>query len=165
MNYAKDLDPRKQRWLAKCVKDTGDAEDLDALLAHGGVKLMEVACSPASILSTKVAEKLGEESIRRISAWNGYKLGTPTTGDQKAREARDDAEPDRLWVSTRCGPMSNLTLGFNANNPLRAEDTRKRRYQAIKEYKGGCSWCTTRWHRASMRTGSGLSSARAGAAR
>ena len=34
---------------------------------------MEVACSPASILSTKVAEKLGEDSIRRISVWNGYK--------------------------------------------------------------------------------------------
>ena len=32
--------------------------------------------------------------------------------------------------------MSNLTLGFNANNPLRAEETRKRRYQAIKEHKG-----------------------------
>ena len=95
---------------------------------------MEVACSPASILSSKMAEKFGEGAIRRVSAWNGHKLGT-TTGNQKAREARDDAEPDPLWVSTRCGPLSNLTLGFNGNNPLRAEATRKRRLQAIKEYK------------------------------
>ena len=65
---------------------------------------MEVACSPASILSTKIAEKFGKDSICRISAWNGYKLGT-SAGGQKAREARDDAEPDHLWVSTRCGPM------------------------------------------------------------
>ena len=56
---------------------------------------MEVACSPASILSTKIAEKFGEESICRISAWSGYKLGAPE-GDRKAREARDDAEPDPL---------------------------------------------------------------------
>ena len=81
-----------------------------------------------------MAEKFGEGAIRRVSAWNGHKLGT-TTGNQKAREARDDAEPDHLWVSTRCGPLSNLTLGFNGNNPLRAEATRKRRLQAIKEYK------------------------------
>ena len=126
--------PRKQRWLAKCIKETGHTEDFDALIAHGGIKLMGVACSPASILITKMAEKFGEDAVRRVSAWNGHKLGAPA-GDQKAREARDDAEPDHLWVSMRCGPLSNLTLGFNGTKPLRTEATKKRRYQAIKEYK------------------------------
>ena len=109
-------------------------EDAEALMAHGGVKLMELACSPASILSTKMAEKFGQGAIRRISAWNGYQLGT-TSGNQRAREARDEAEPDHLWVSTRCGPLSPLTLGLNGSNPMRAEATRKRRLQAMREYK------------------------------
>ena len=79
---------------------------------------MEVACSPASILSTKMAEKFGEGAVRRVSTWNGHKLGTPS-GNQSAREARDDAEPDHLWVSMRCGPLSNMSI-----DPLRAETTR-----------------------------------------
>ncbi|CAK0871003.1 unnamed protein product, partial [Prorocentrum cordatum] len=111
------------------------AEDYEALMAHGGTKLMEVACSPTSILSTKMAEKFGKDAVCRVSAWNGFKLGTPG-GNQRAREARDEAEPDHLWISTRCGPLSNLTLGFDGSNPIRAEATGKRRLQAIKEYKG-----------------------------
>ncbi|CAK0903376.1 unnamed protein product, partial [Prorocentrum cordatum] len=130
-----ELDPRKQRWLAKCIQENGHFEDYEALMAHGSTKLMEVACSPTSILSTKMAEKFGEDAVCRISAWNGFKLGTPG-GNQRAREARDEAEPDHLWISTRCGPLSTLTLGFNGSNPIRAEATRKRRLQAIKEYKG-----------------------------
>ncbi|CAK0895531.1 unnamed protein product, partial [Prorocentrum cordatum] len=135
LNCTKELDPRKQRWLAKCIKENGHLEDYEALVAHGGTKLMEVACNPTSILSTKMAKKFGEDAVCRISAWNGFKLGT-NGGNQRAREARDEAEPDHLWISTRCGPLSNLTLGFNGSNPIRAEATRKRRMQAIKEYKG-----------------------------
>ncbi|CAK0836529.1 unnamed protein product [Prorocentrum cordatum] len=135
LNHVKELDPRKQRWLAKCIRESNSTEDFEALMAHGGVKLMELACSPASILSSKMAEKFGEEAVQRVSSWNGHKLGT-APGNQKARETRDKAEPDHLWISTRCGPLSTLTLGFNFSNPARAEATRKRRLQAIKEYKG-----------------------------
>ncbi|CAK0870312.1 unnamed protein product [Prorocentrum cordatum] len=134
-SFVPELDPRKQRWLAKCIKENGHLEDYEALMAHGGTKLMEVACSRTSILGTKMAEKFGEDAACRISAWNGFELGTPG-GNRRAREARDEAEPDHLWISARCGPLSNLALGFNGSNPIRAEATRKRRLQAIKEYKG-----------------------------
>ena len=77
LNYTKDLDPRKQRWLAKCIRESSHIEDLEALLTHGGVNLMEMACSPASILSTKMADKFGEGAIKRASSWNGHTLGTP----------------------------------------------------------------------------------------
>ncbi|CAK0796441.1 unnamed protein product [Prorocentrum cordatum] len=117
-----------------CIKENGHTEDLNALLAHGGIKLMEVACSLASILSTKMAEKFGEDAVRRFSAWNGHRLGTPA-GNQRAREARDDAEPDHLWVGMQRGPLSSLTLGFNGTSPVRAEATRKGRLQAIKAYR------------------------------
>ncbi|CAK0792341.1 unnamed protein product, partial [Prorocentrum cordatum] len=122
-------------FVAVCIRESNSTEDFEALMAHGGVKLMELACSPASILSSKMAEKFGEEAVRRVSSWNGHKLGT-SPGNQKARETRDKAEPDHLWIGTRCGPLSTLTLGFNTSNPARAEATRKRRLQAIKEYKG-----------------------------
>eukprot|EP00959_Pyramimonas_sp_CCMP1952_P281735 5888864-Pyramimonas_sp.AAC.1 len=81
-----------------------------------------------------MAEKFGEDAARRVSAWNGPELGAPA-GSQKAREDRDDAEPDHLWVSMRRGPLSSLTLGFIGASPLRAKAAGKRRPQAIKEYK------------------------------
>ena len=84
LNHTKEPDPQKQRWLAKCVKEQ-DHTDFEALFAHSGIEFMEVACSPASFLSTKMAEKFGEDSIKRVSELNGHKLGTPG-GDQKARE-------------------------------------------------------------------------------
>ncbi|CAK0873360.1 unnamed protein product [Prorocentrum cordatum] len=135
LNHVKEPDPRKQRWLAKCIRESNSTEDFEALIAHGGAKLMELACSPASILSTKMAEKFGEEAVQRVSSWNGHELGA-AQGNQKARETGDKAEPDHLWISTRCGPLSTLTLGFNASNPAGAEVAMKRRLQAIKEYKG-----------------------------
>ncbi|CAK0885734.1 unnamed protein product [Prorocentrum cordatum] len=135
LNYTEEPDPRKQRWLAKCIKENDHTEDLEALLAHGRVKLLEVACSPASILSAQMAEKCGEDAIRRASSWNGHKLGTPD-GSQKASETRDESEPDHLWISTKSGPLSTLTLGFNGPNPARAEAASKRRLQAIKEREG-----------------------------
>ncbi|CAK0832546.1 unnamed protein product [Prorocentrum cordatum] len=77
---------------------------------------------------------VGSQSASRrpamLSAWNGRKLGAPA-GNQKAREARDDAEPDHLWVSVRRGALSNLALCFNG----KAEAAGKRMPQAIKEYK------------------------------
>eukprot|EP00974_Lingulodinium_polyedra_P014213 1377036-Lingulodinium_polyedra.AAC.1 len=96
---------------------------------------MEVACSPKSILATKMAEKFGEGAIRRLSAWNDHKLGT-AEGNARCREARDQAAPEHLWVSTQCGPLSPVTLGLNGCKPKLAEVTRKRRATAIKEYKG-----------------------------
>ena len=51
----KELDSQKQRWLAECIKENGDTEDFEALLAHGGVKLMEVSRGPATPLSTRMA--------------------------------------------------------------------------------------------------------------
>ena len=131
----KELDAWRQRWLAKCIKETGHTEDFEALLAHGGVKLLEVSRGPASLLNAKMAEKCGQGAVRRISSWKGRKLGT-LQGNQDARDVRDSAGPDHLWVSIRCGPLSNLSVGPNEADPQKAEAARKHRLQVIKEYKG-----------------------------
>ncbi|CAK0839942.1 unnamed protein product, partial [Prorocentrum cordatum] len=70
------------------------------------------SCIAVEHSHTKMAEKFGEEAAQRVSSWSSHKLGA-AQGNQKARGARDKAEPDHLWISTR-----------------------KRRLQAIKEYKG-----------------------------
>ena len=80
--------------------------------APGGVRLMEIAYSPASTVSMKMAEKFGEDAVQQLSGWSGHRLGT-TQGNQEAREAREEADPDHLWISMRCGPLSPPNIDFD----------------------------------------------------
>ena len=103
----------------------------------GGTYLMELACSPMSSLSAEMEKQMGPGSAVRASIWNGHKLGT-VQGDKAARDTRDYHNPRHLWIASRCGPLSPITLGLNggSKNPVLVEKTRKRRIQAIREYKG-----------------------------
>ncbi|CAK0792580.1 unnamed protein product, partial [Prorocentrum cordatum] len=113
------------------------AEEVGAHLTPNMTKTaMKLEIRKAVLMKTKPAPTdFMDFGKHGVSSWNGRKLGTDQ-GNQKGRETRDKAEPEHLWISTWCGPLSTLTLGFNATNPARAEMTRQRRVQAIKEYKG-----------------------------
>lgn len=51
------------------------------------------------------------------------------------RDARDALQPDHLWVSTRCGPLSPAA-NLNMSRPDMVDIIKKRRLQAIRAYKG-----------------------------
>ena len=59
---------------------------VEALLAEGRAKLIELCCSPQSGLSAAMEQKAGENSAYRMSAWNGYDL-TTSGGGQRGAEA------------------------------------------------------------------------------
>ena len=70
--------------------------------------LMELACSPTSVLTAE-ATKRGLRADR-MSIWNGHDL-TCNEGIKKTLEVLKRERPDHLWISTECGafsPMQNI---------------------------------------------------------
>ena len=115
----------------------GQSEEIEtpawaALLAEQRIQLMEVCCSPKSILSEVVDNKLGAGSAVRLGSWNGYDL-TTKDGLAKARAERKHLRPKDRWVSTPCGPWSQMQK-INHRTPdqrARLAEKRRRSYEII----------------------------------
>ena len=76
--------------MAALMASLGEANAIewDCLLSCKRIQLMEVCCSPESILSSTMQKKKGDDSVCRISAWNGCDMSTQA-GLEKARELRN----------------------------------------------------------------------------
>ena len=64
----------------------------------GRLFLLEVACSPDSLLSSEVEKQFGPGSAMRCSLYNGYDL-TTNEGISKIFKVIDELHPCHIWIS------------------------------------------------------------------
>ena len=111
---------------------------LEALVRKGPTWLIEVACSPSSLLSKEVQQVAGYESAAiRCAHWNGCDLETKAGVAQVIRLINEH-QPRHVWISTECGPYSPMQSVNQRTEAQKAELLEKRR-KVLKQYLGGCA--------------------------
>ena len=107
------------------------------LAAKGSVALMEVACSPSSILSATVQQTTGHPtSAVRCAKWNGCDL-SKGSGVKLVLQRIELEEPSLVWISPPCGPFSPLQ-NANARTEAQRRDLQAKREEAMRIYVGAC---------------------------
>ena len=106
--------------------------------------LLEVACSPDSLLSSEV-ERQGLRA-KRCSLYNGFDL-TSCQGVRRVLEVIEELRPEHVWIATECGaysPMQNINQRTERQKNELAEKRRLARIQhtgglIVAWYAQGCS--------------------------
>ena len=75
-------------------------------------------------------KRKGEDSVCRISAWNGYDMSTQA-GLEKARELRRKLRPRDLWASVPCGPWSTIQ-NLNQKTEKQRQELQKKREKSLR---------------------------------
>ena len=110
----------------------------EALTRKGPTWLIEVACSPSSLLSQEVQQVAGYESAAiRCAHWNGCDLETKAGVSQVIRLINEH-RPRHVWISTECGPYSPMQ-SVNQRNEAQKNDLAEKRRKVLKQYLGGCA--------------------------
>ena len=111
------------------------SNSFDALVSDGRLKLLEVACSPTSVLSEAMHKITKDESsARRCSLFNGYDLVT-NDGIHKVIQDIDQLHPEHVWLSPVCGPFS-VMQNVNQRTDLQKQNLAEKRREALKQYVG-----------------------------
>ena len=134
---------------------------LQSLVTRSRVKLLEVACSPDSVLSSSMQEMTGVEgSAVPCSLWNGCDL-RKGTGVRMVLDQIDLHQPEHVWLSPECGPYS-VMQNINQRTEAQRLSLEEKRKEALRQYVG-CAiiyrYCV---QRVSMFLGSGHSHAKVG---
>ena len=101
------LPPSKGKWIQQEAQSTQKSMMMDiAMLLHHetGTGLAEAFCSYDSLM-TKVAQLAGMTTDRW--ALNNYDLSTESGYMEAGRRLRE-LRPRRLWLSSECGPFSQM---------------------------------------------------------
>lgn len=128
----KELSLRKQAnleqvWLSLLPNAMASVSDAGRLF------LLEVACSPDSVLSQVAQEKFGKRSDR-CSLWNGFDL---TTGEGVKNVKKIKLEkPKYVWVATECGAFSPIQ-NCNQNTEEQRQALLQKQREARKQHIGG----------------------------
>ena len=122
------------------IKGCSGSQDVDSkawkhLVHKHRLILMEVACSPDSLLSQEVDRVYGDGSSQRCSIWNGYDL-TTVEGVAACKRLIDAERPCHIWISCECGPFSPLQR-INQRSPEQISQLQSKRKNAIAQYLGG----------------------------
>ena len=81
-------------------------EALQSLVLQDRVHLLEIACSPDSVLTSTMQDMAGsEKAASRASIWNQFDL-TTNAGVHAVLDKIDHENPAHVWISTECGPYS-----------------------------------------------------------
>lgn len=108
---------------------------LQSLVTRSRVKLLEVACSPDSVLSSSMQEMTGVEgSAVRCSLWNGCDL-RKGTGVRMVLDQIDLHQPEHVWLSPECGPYS-VMQNINQRTEAQRLSLEKKRKEALRQYVG-----------------------------
>ena len=146
-NYSclKKLPESKSRQLEQAA-DNLIPEAFEALVSYGRLRLLEVACSPNSLLSGTMMELTKDSSAaERCSLFNDCDLRT-NQGIHKIIQTIDCQNPEMVWLSPICGPYS-VMQNVNQRNPQQCEELQAKRRDALKQYVGCCivfSYCVQR---------------------
>ena len=121
-------------------------EAFEALVSHKRLRLLEVACSPDSLLSGTMIELTKDSSAaERCSLFNDCDLRT-NQGIHKIIQTIDCRNPELVWLSPICGPYS-VMQNINQRSPQQCEELQAKRRDALKQYVGCCivfSYCVQR---------------------
>ena len=97
--------------------------------------LLEVACSPESVLSRVTQETVGyEEAAIRCSHWNNHDLSTGE-GVKLVLSQIDRLRPAHVWISTECGPYSPMQ-NLNQKDEHQRQQLEEKRKAVLKQYVG-----------------------------
>ena len=106
-------------------------EAFEALLGHERIELLEVACSPDSILTSTMQKVTKQESAaRRCSLSNTFDLST-NRGIHGDINEINTLHPKHVWLSPICGPYS-IMQNINQRNPSQCEELARKRREALK---------------------------------
>ena len=121
--------------MAATLASLGEANAIEweCLLTCKRIHLMEVCCSPESILSSTMQKRRGEERICRVSAWCGCDMSTQA-GLEKARELRNRLRPKDLWASLPCGPWSQIQ-NLNQKTEKQRQELQKKWAKSLRIIK------------------------------
>ena len=104
-----------------------------ALVGHDRPVLMEIACSPESVLTASVQKQAGRETAAvRCSWWNGCDLNTAQGLKNVLNRIREE-RPQHVWLSPPCGPYSPLQ-NTNQRTPEQCEELKRKRREALRIY-------------------------------
>ena len=107
------------------------------LVAEKRTVLMEVCCSPESLLTSTIQAKTGcLASATRCSKWNCGDLGSGP-GLKLALQRLEMENPPHVWLSPPCGPYSPLQ-NVNSRNPEQRAQLEEKRAEAMRIYVGCC---------------------------
>ena len=125
----------------------GEAKRIERLTKHGvsnlvqgfvgkeKVQLLEVACSPDSVLSSVMQEITGNpKAAIRLSLWNQHDLGT-NEGVRAVLDKIDLHDPEHVWLAPECGPYS-VMQNVNQRTEQQKQELAEKRKQALKQYVG-----------------------------
>ena len=105
------------------------------LVGQNRMYLLEVACSPDSILTSVMQETTASEgSAMRLSVWNQHDL-TTNAGIHAVLDKIDLRNPEHVWVSPDCGPYS-VMQNINQRTDEQKESLQAKRREALKQYVG-----------------------------
>ena len=102
-------------------------ETFQDLAYQGRTVLLEVACSPESVLTRVTRERAGyQEAAIRCSHWNNHDLRTGEVV-KLILSLIDRLRPQHVWISTECGPYSPIQNLNQRTEEQRQELEAKRR--------------------------------------
>ena len=95
------------------------------------MQLLEVACSPDSVLSSVMQEITGNpKAAIRLSLWNQHDLGT-NEGVRAVLDKIDLHDPEHVWLAPECGPYS-VMQNVNQRTEQQKQELAEKRKQALK---------------------------------
>ena len=115
--------------------DTMIPNAFSSLVNKDRTLLLEVACSPTSVLTETMQQlKKDESAARRCSLFNDFDLGTDS-GVRKIIHDIDHLRPTHVWMSPICGPYS-VMQNINQRTPEQCANLQEKRREALKQYVG-----------------------------
>ena len=106
-----------------------------SLTSEPKVRLIEVACSPDSVLSQVMQDVTkSPQAAMRLSIWNQHDLCTGS-GVKSILDKIDHHDPSHVWLAPECGPYS-IMQNINQRNPEQKEALAAKGRLALKQYVG-----------------------------
>ena len=114
----------------------GFESDWEALVMDGRLRLLEVCCSPDSVLTSTCETKFGAGSALRVSHLNGGDIET-NEGRKHVKHLISEHRPQVVWLSPECGPYSPMQH-LNMKTEKQRKDLQEKRAHAKLQYEGAC---------------------------
>ena len=106
------------------------------LVLYNRLFLLEVCCSPNSVLAEHCLQTFGPQSAERLAQWNGGDVET-AEGRKLIKSVLREKRPRVVWLSPECGPYSPMQR-LNQRNPQQRLSLEEKRSHARKQYEGIC---------------------------